>query len=106
MHELNNRLQTAANTILELESRIREFAIADTSLQEMLQRVRYAAESELCRYQEESGAAFNQSLTELQSQLDTGTAKIREVTEENERLHEELGNSMSRMKELEAQVST
>lgn len=72
----------------------------------MMQRVRTAAENELKRYQEESAAAFNQSLTELKSQLDTSSDKIQMLTEENERLHEELGNAMAHSRELETQVGS
>ena len=56
---MNDRLQTATDTILTLESKLREMTQADQALQEMLERVRDASKAELKRYQEESEDVFH-----------------------------------------------
>ncbi len=49
--DMNDRLNHAANTILQLEQKVRELSQPDNTLGEMLGRVRDAAETELRRYQ-------------------------------------------------------
>ena len=51
---MQERLNSANNTILALEERVREMSHHDKTLVDMLKRVRESAEEELRKYQEES----------------------------------------------------
>ena len=63
VNDLRDRLQSSANTILSLESRIRELSKSDNSLVEMLTRVRETAELELRRYKEQSEEDYNRNVS-------------------------------------------
>ena len=51
---MQSRLTSANNTILALEEKVREMSHHDSTLVDMLKRVRESAEAELHKYQQES----------------------------------------------------
>ena len=102
--ELSGRLQAASNTILVLESKIRELSAHDNNLADMLQQVRQAAEAELHRYQHESRELYNRNLTELKVQLDTSEKTIQQLKDENIVLSTKLGEVTGKVTSLEGQV--
>ena len=102
--DLKDRLSTASSTILALEAKIRELGHTDTSLPEMLQRVRDAAESELRRYQDETAEIYNNNLTTLKAQLDEEGAKINNLNTENAKLQSQIGDFTAKLRGVESQV--
>lgn len=62
MEEMRERLESANNTILTLEARLREHNSGSSNLGDMLTKVREAAAAELQKYQAESQERFNRNV--------------------------------------------
>lgn len=62
MEEMRERLESANNTILTLETRLREHNSGSSNLGDMLTKVREAAAAELQKYQAESQERFNRNV--------------------------------------------
>lgn len=60
--EMKQRLEATTSTILTLESRVREGGRSDTNIQELLRKVRLAAEDELKKHQSATDAKYSKSV--------------------------------------------
>jgi hypothetical protein len=61
--ELHSRIETAAATIISLESKVRDLSKTDVSVSEMLKQVRDTAETELRKFQWESDEQYNRNVS-------------------------------------------
>jgi hypothetical protein len=65
--ELHSRIETAAATIISLESKVRDLSKTDVSVSEMLKQVRDTAETELRKFQWESDEQYNRNVSEFRN---------------------------------------
>lgn len=60
--DVKQRLEATTSTIVTLESRVREGGRSDTNIQELLRKVRLAAEDELKKHQSATDAKYSKSV--------------------------------------------
>ncbi|XP_013408098.1 centrobin isoform X2 [Lingula anatina] len=106
MEDIRMRLESSANTILHLESKVRETGKTDNNLVEMLQKVRETAQAELDRYKMESEENFSRSITALKAQMDIDSRNTETISAENRRMHSEVDELTSKIRNLRGQIET
>ncbi|XP_074661940.1 lamin-A-like isoform X2 [Tubulanus polymorphus] len=103
--EMKGRLELSTNTILNLESRLREVSKTDGNIGDKLQQIRKAAEDEILKYRTELEENFNRTVISLKCQIDRDTKSNGDLTNENARLQSIIDDLNGKIAQLEGQIS-
>ncbi|XP_013406849.1 lamin-L(I) [Lingula anatina] len=106
MKDIRVRLDSSANTILHLESKVKETVMTNNNLVEMLQRVRETAQAELDRYKIESEENFSRSASALKAHVEIDRRNLEAMSAENTKLRSEVDLLAVKIRTLREQMAS
>ncbi|XP_050410944.1 uncharacterized protein LOC126825380 isoform X2 [Patella vulgata] len=103
--ELQERLESSADTILKLEAKIRDLGKSDTNVSEVLKQVREASDVELRKYQVESEEQQTRTMSILKNHMDQDKETINRLSSDKNQLQTLVGELQSKKRSFEGQIS-
>ncbi|XP_077967124.1 uncharacterized protein LOC120343340 isoform X2 [Styela clava] len=103
--EMRNKLEKSHQLILQLEDKVRKAGQTDSSLADMMRKVREASEAELRRFMEETEAKYSLNIQEVKMRMDANVSNLTALVEENGNLRAQIDTQAADVRAMETKLS-